>query len=316
MVSSWKVLSLSLADTDLPPLLVKYDFSPSHYQILLTDLSFIWAESLERKQIVKRALNLDLSIDPSENNDQLQLLLCNIKKALDGEDATKLSLSRGENPSQFDLWTTTPLPAPLEPLQWPFYFNPTPQDTLAVELILPCLSRLTSAKNQIMSLLQQVKEKDHIITRLTDKMQADGTDLSKVFPGAAGIRLGTRQNVREVAGRSVKGLKVFSEEQWRSELLKLPNLSFDLPDVLGQVFTPDSVETPPIKHRTRSETWWQNLKGHEEGESITPVFDTSPHSLKPPLRPENRVANDCDFQVSACNTKFFWFKLLNQASDR
>lgn len=303
MASSWKSLNLSLADTNLPPLLVKYDFGPFHYNVFLTDLTSIWAESLERKQIVKRALILDTSIDPSENNEQLQLLLRNIQRALDGVDTTKLSLSRGKDLDQLDLSTTSPLPAPLKPLKWPFHLDPAPRDILTVELLLPCLSQLSTANAQIASLLRQLKGKDHVITRLTDKMQADGTDISKVFPGAAGIKIGTRQNVREIAGKSVKGLKLFDETEWRNEFIKISGLSFNLPDVLSQVFAPGLSDAPEIKPPIGSETWWHHLR-QEEYQATKAATTVLPQPPQPSLKSESSDTNDGEFQVSIVIANF------------
>lgn len=311
MVSHWKPLNLSIADTNLPPLLMKYDFGPFHYDIFLTDLTSIWTESLERKQIVKRALILDTSIDPSENKEQLQLLLRNVQKALDGEDATKVSLSRGDNVNQLDLLTTTPLPASLKPLKWPFHLDPAPRDLLTEELLLPCVSQLSATKVKIASLLRQLKEKDHIITRLTDKMQADGTEISKVFPGAAGIKIRPLQNVREIAGKSVRGLSYFDEEQWRNEFLQTSGVSFNLPDILSHVFAPSSKDIPETKFPLGSRTWWQQLKREEcqEPEDAAPTLP-QPSQFSSKLKISN--INDEEFQVSARLADFLSSQGLNR----
>lgn len=284
MTSFWKKLCLSNSSVHTPPLLVKYYFGTSHYNMFVTDLTFLWTESLERKQIIKRALTLDTSIDPSEDKEQFLLLLNNIQKALDIEKASNTSLSRSQTSNCLDLSTITPLPAPLKPLQWRFNLSPAPQSMFTLEVLVPCLSHIASSKTQIASLLQQIKEKDHLVSRLIEKMQIDGSDLSKIFPGLSGLKVGPQQSVREIAGKCMKSLGVFNEEHWRNEMSKAPSLSMSLSDALSNVFSFDPRDTPRIEVEPSSATWWQHLKHGENPieENAVPKFTISsqmPHLL-------------------------------------
>ncbi|MCJ1464946.1 hypothetical protein MMC07_003561 [Pseudocyphellaria aurata] len=263
MASSWKPLHSNFRP-HLPSLLIKYDFKNSHYKIFLTDLNYIWTEALERRQIVKRALNVDTSIDPSESTDQFHLLLRNIQKSLDGEEGTKLSMSKTEKPKQVHLHLVTQLPAPLLPLRWPVHLTLASPEVLAAELILPCLTQQSVAKSQIDSLLQQLKDKDHVISKLADRMQSDGTDFSKIFPGAIRSKVGTQLNVRESAGKMVKGLSEFDEENWRKTFSSPLGLSANISDVISKIFVPGLRETLEVNISTDHGNWWHQLKDEDD----------------------------------------------------
>lgn len=305
MAPHWTPLKLSTLKSETPPLLVKYEFGLLHYSIYLSDLTCIWMESLERRQIVKRALNVDTSIDPSESGDQLQLLLQNIQKALDGTEGATLSLSKAGTTQQLILRTTTPLPGALKPLVWPIHLVSAQQHLLTTELLQPCLSQQFFAKAQIVSLIQLLKDKDHVITRLTEKMQSDGTDLSKIFPGASILRSGVKSHFRESASKLVKGLGEFDDEQWRKaffESIQPPNLH----DVLPQVFS-DLENSPDLNFENIGGAWWQNLRNEDLQElngSGSSVFASSERvhtATHTPRLAEDGGANDTGFQV---HTKF------------
>ena len=279
MASPWKPLNLSLGP-HVSSLLVKYDFEQSKYKVFLTDLTYIWTETLERKQIVKRALDIDTSIDPSESADQFHLLLRNIQKSLDGEEGTKLSISRVEKSKQLKLHVVTQLPAPLSPLHWPILLTVASPEVFTAELILQCLSQQFVAKAQIDSLLQQLKDKDHVISKLTDRMHSDGTDFSRVFPGAIRSKVGANIGVRESAGKLVKGLSDFDEEHWRKTFSSLLGLSAHLSDIIPRIFVPGSREILDINISYDQGDWWHQLNDEDDQEKATPGAESSKCAAK------------------------------------
>lgn len=310
MSSYWKALKLSSNESLTPTLLVKSEFGSSHYKIHLSDLTYIWTESLERRQIVKRALNEDTSIDPSESADQLQLLLQNIQKALDEVKGATLSLCKSGLSQELILRTITPLPGALKPLVWPFHLMSAPQPLLTAELLQPCLSHQFIAKAQIASLKQLIRDKDHVISRLTDKMQSDGTDLSKIFPGASSLRSGANFHFRESASKFVKGLSEFDDEEWRKFFRNSTQIPSELPEIFPQVFCSDLENIPKLDIKNIDGTWWQNLRNEDSQKSnALDSFDLnvfqrpqSPAHLARDLKDfENRRADDASFQVHLIN---------------
>lgn len=297
MTSSWKVLDLEFTYLKSPLLLIKYEFGLFHYNVLLTDLTYIWTESLERKQIVKRALTIDTSIDPSESTDQFSLLLRNLQKSLDGAKGTKRSLKIGDTSEQLVLSTSTQLPGSLDPLEWPVYLTYAPQNMLTKELLLPCLSQQFVNKVKIDSLLHILKDKDHVIEKLTDRMQSDGTDLSIVFPGAAELKSKTRRNIRESAAKSVKGLGEFDEEHWRKNLAIKLGSSADLSEIVSRVFLPSMTDELEVRLSNDHGMWWHQTKGKDTKVNVSAIV---PYKLEASLLPDRSQKGgsfDSDFQV-------------------
>ncbi len=305
MGPNWIPLQLNGHSPRIPPLLVKYEFASLGYTIHLSDLTYIWMESLERKQIVKRALNADTTIDPSESGHQLQLLLKNIEKALDGKEDATVSLTKSSVSEQLILRTTTPLPGALKPLVWPIHLVLAPQHLLTAELLQPCLSQQFFANIQIASLMQVIKEKDHVINKLTEKMQLDRTDLSKIFPGASSIRAEAKLNFRESASKFVKGLGEFDHGRWRKGLFDSHQFPSNLLDVLSQLFTPDLSPLPQLSYHDSGGAWWRDLRyedSHESNDLNPSVADVSERAQMPAhstTDSESGRTNDVDFQVHA-----------------
>lgn len=284
-----------------PCLLIKYHFEQSQYTIFLTDLIYIWTETLERRQIIRRALDIDTSIDPSESADQFHLLLRNIQKSLDGGEGTKLSMSRVEKAKQLNLHLVTQLPTPLNPLHWPIYLNLASPGDLTTEFILPNLSQQFVAKAQIDSLLQQLKDKDHVISKLADRMQSDGTDFSKVFPGAIRSKSGTKLGVRESVGKQVKGLSDFDEGNWRNTLSSLLGLSANLSDMIARVFVPGLRDNLEVISSNDQRNWWYQLEDENDQEHkvSTGVVSRNTESSNYAAMTKTDRSSDGDFKVDS-----------------
>lgn len=297
MGSFWRPLNLSQNIVNSPPLLVKYEFGPSNYTVFVTDLTYIWTEHLDRKEILRRALTLDPSIDPSEDADQMQQFLRNVRSSLAGTKGTTLSLSRGGTPKQLVLSICAPLPAPLEPLEWPISLTPAAQNLFTSEFVLPCLSQQLNAKTQVNSLLQNLRDKDHVIDRLTQKMQSDGSDFSKVFPGVAVSKAANRFDSREYCAKLVKGLGEFDAKQWRTAIA---TQSSNLSDICLGIFAPGTTDTLDVTFKASDiTTWWDRLG--DEGnlrETYAPQnVDVRPASRQDVLVSEDDFDFDNEFQV-------------------
>jgi hypothetical protein len=180
-------------------------------------MTHIWTESLDRRKIIQRAFAEDSCIDPSEGVDQLRYLLDAIHSALSGEDGTNLSLysCAGDEKSRLQLRLSSPLPEPLLPLHWSIQLSLASQNLLTKELVFPYFAALSASICEASSLISLLKEKDHVITRLTAQLQAVGIDLVTVFPSAASSKL-SMLNSWDILAPTVKGLAGFEEETWRA----------------------------------------------------------------------------------------------------
>ena len=248
-------------------------------------------ESLDRRQIIQRALNVDTSIDPSEDASQLRLLLQSIQDALVQRSGTAVDFVRSNDPKQLVMQTSTSLPGPLKPLEWRMTLNSAPQATLTAEFTIPLLSQQSIAKAEKASLLQQLRYKDTVISKLIEKMQSDGVDLGRVFLASVPGRLGT--NPRQILAKSVKGLAEFDVQEWQSRMIKDYKTLEELRDLVCNTFDADPIEAATESQISDSPSygdWWTNLK--RESSQRTPL--TSPVQIS---NAEEKGVEYGEFQV-------------------
>lgn len=287
----WKPLQIAHNDVPIPPLLVKTEFGLSSYKVWLTDLTHIWIESMDRKQIIQRAFSVDTSIDPSEDTSQLRLFLQSVEDAIVQRAGTSVEVVQSDNKKHLILQTSTPLPGSLNPLEWKIMLMLAPQSILTTEFVIPLLSQQSIAKAEKASLLQQLKYKDNVISKMIEKMQSDGVDLTKIFLGAPHPRPGA--NARQVVGKSVNGFGEFDLEQWQNRIARDRKSLEEVKDLVSKAFDADSQE--PSGHSQIQDSpdygdWWRNLR--HENSQLTPAT-----SLLSTADPEENEVVEGDFQV-------------------
>lgn len=214
----------------------------------------MWTETLDRRQIIKRALNIETSIDPSEDASQMQLLLRHVRESLEGRNDTTIAVHGDGKSDKLTLSASINLPSPLLPLQWPIHLVKASEAAFTNQFVLPSIRLIHSVKAQVKSLLQHIKEKDHVIDKLIDKMQSDGTDLGRIFPGAPVGKAGSKLMSREAAAKSVKGLGNFDEAQWRHRLKTTNETVSGIDDLVSSVFTSGLIDMRGAGTRQRHAT--------------------------------------------------------------
>jgi hypothetical protein len=85
---------------------------------------------------------------------------------------------------------------------------------LTRELILPALASELKHQTQIEDLKRRIEQKDHVITRLMDKIEQSSMDLSLVFPGYSSGRKGL---TAKQATKVVPGISKFDETAWEKD---------------------------------------------------------------------------------------------------
>ena len=113
------------------------------------------------------------------------------------------------------LKTTFDLPKPLKPLEWSFTLWPQAASELAATILRPALHQLSMAQQKLESIFDVVKDKDHVIERLLDRVAEKGVDMSLIFPTLTGTskRGGSGVKVEE-ARKLVPGMKGFDRHSW------------------------------------------------------------------------------------------------------
>ncbi|EQB49787.1 hypothetical protein CGLO_10846 [Colletotrichum gloeosporioides Cg-14] len=139
----------------------------------------------------------------------------------------------------------------MKPLVWPMYLQKCPQSTLATELTVP-LTRANSAKTrQVDSLLAIMKQKDIVIMKLLDKLEATGTRLENVFT----VLSAKQKPTRKMAEEKVKGLAPFSHDDWKAQL---DGDDADIANLIRHVFGSNGLE---YQHQDATldpslDDWW------------------------------------------------------------
>lgn len=260
MASDWKLLHhQSTSEASIPSLLVKYEFGTSSYKIWITDLTYVWGETLDQRPLVQRAWDIETDIDPIES-DQRQMLLQKIKDSLNEVPGTKLALSRNEDLNGIQLTAFSPLPKPFKALQWPFYLAVSPNSSLTNELVLPLLGEQLRLRKKLDSLLDFLSEKDHVINKLTDKLQSDGIELGKVFPGAISSKSSHKSISKEELGKSVKGLGSFDEAQWQRQCTDDLDIPGNCQGLFSQLLAHNSrLGSSRVEEQLTASAWWEQL---------------------------------------------------------
>ncbi|KAJ0343468.1 hypothetical protein COL26b_011536 [Colletotrichum chrysophilum] len=242
----------------LPNLLVSTAFSTAEYTVHVTDLANIWVESLDRRGILMRSLANSTTIDPTESTRNMRAFLSKIRSVFDpthpDHDKATLNLSTAPQKDAGEGGLTMHISCELDnmkPLVWPMYLQKCPQSTLATELTIP-LTQANSAKTrQIDSLLTIMKQKDTVIMKLLDKLEATGTRLENVFT----VLSAKQKPTRKMAEEKVKGLAPFSHDDWKAQL---GGDDADIANLIRHVFGSNGLE---YQHQDASldlslDDWW------------------------------------------------------------
>lgn len=277
---SWRSLHVSAAaGTHLPPLLISVNFTKDFYTVHLSDLTSIWTETLNHRDIIVRSREESTSIDPS-SRDQFQIFRNKIKLGLEGGSDTALALTVQADSSRPSLVlnVTVDLPGGLPPLHWPFRLAAASPSLLTSQLIAPLLRAQHERMQETSSLAELLKEKDHVIRKLLDKLESQGTELGQVFPQVAN-KVGRKVD-RQKAAEKVKGLTPFNVAVWRSGLVQEESRS--IAQLVGEVLGA-STDAPALLVEDQiqeedPEEWWENIQG------ITVDLQTGKISTKGPSR--------------------------------
>ncbi|KAJ9132096.1 Xrcc4-like factor 1 [Pleurostoma richardsiae] len=296
-----------VAHRSVPTLLVSTSFTPTpaSYAVHVTDLANMWSESLDRRAILRRSFDEETAIDPSEDLENMRAFLNKLRAAFDishPEHSTiSLSLSVGDDTAgDLVLHITCVLPRPLKPLKWPMYLKKCPSSTMATKLVVPLVQAQHARKQEIGALVETLREKDAVITKLVDKLEVTGTGLEHVF----NMMPGRKKVTRAVAEERVKGLAQFDEAEFRTKFNKAQgegSSAANLSELIQDVFDSDTGlrnhSELEIPDSSQLDGWWTKLgKGLV---TLTERQKEAPKESTPP--PLSKPANydDDEFQVQA-----------------
>ncbi|OJJ35439.1 hypothetical protein ASPWEDRAFT_28074 [Aspergillus wentii DTO 134E9] len=300
MSAKWERLRLSHKD-EIPTLLCKYAPTAKGYEVIITDLTYIWSERLDHREVLKRADKDGTTIDPSEDLDQFKVLLQKIGDALQGSPGSSSILNDGSTRDSLELMVSTKLPAPLKPLKWTLYLSKQSQSSSTSHLLLPLLREEAGWDLRQRSLLDQLKQKDWVLGKLFDKIEAMGVDLSTVFPGVSGLRTARKGSTLSQASKYIKGVAPFDEQSWLNQSSKSSSDSGLAANLLAEMTGSDSnLEQEEL--RPAPDKWWEHLLEHNHS-TIAPAQE-EPREKPGPKPSHDDLDMDTDTAPETENDEF------------
>jgi hypothetical protein len=253
---AWK--HLRIASDKLPPLLIKATLEKHGYTIKLTDLSRIWVETLSRDEIITRARRRNCSIDPGEDSSQQKIFLDKLQSALNQHVKTNLSIS-ATNDDKLRLHLEASLPSPLPTFEWEVDLERSHDSDLSAELVSPLLHQAHILNHRMELLIAELQAKDNIITKVIDRLETSGHDLTAVFPGASKVKLTRSTSQQEQLARHIRGLGKFDEEAWKAQLSTANDTAVLPQSAEDTIFA--SLPHPSANHYDTNQAtdWWQQI---------------------------------------------------------
>ena len=307
--SGWSLLkttsSKSKKQKQCPKLF--YNFSASAkdgIKLLLTDLISLWRCSLPRSKIISSASEKHTSIDPSESTEQMKVFLDKLALALHS-GTNKLAKDDNEdtNLRPLVLKSSIDLPKPLKPLEWTFTLWPQAASELAATILRPALHQLSMAQQKLDSVIEVVKDKDHVIERLLDRVAEKGVDMSLIFPTLTGTskRGGSGVKVEE-ARKLVPGMKTFDRSAWEGGF-KNNDLGEEAEAGLSKLVRgcEKCFVHSELDHAESMSSWVQKLPGAESLESgpSKSVISRSQSQSQSQRRGDKDTESESEFETQA-----------------
>jgi hypothetical protein len=297
-MEQWKHLRQS--DTQLPSLLVKASFSKNGYSIRLTDLSRVWAEELDKAEIITRARARNCSIDPGEDSEQYEIFVEKLQNALQQHGNTTLALSTSKN-GNLKLHLGAPLPSPLPTFEWEVDLKQMSDRSVEVDLVSPLLHKACLLERHMQMLIAEIQAKDKVISKITDRLETSGHDLTAVFPGVANVKTSGNKSKREQFARHVRGLGEFDEASWSAKVaadsdgLPVPDESADA--ILASL--------PPVNVEKETHVdWWRKIANGQHIALTTGGLDDGATTHKQGLDHEQSFSGRSKSDVGDDNDDF------------
>ncbi|KAM4058669.1 XRcc4-like factor, NHEJ component [Hirsutella rhossiliensis] len=305
MSLTWRPLPLP-SSPGLPVLLVSAQVGVASYTVRITDMANMWVESLERKAICMRAWSENTTIDPSDTPENMAKFLASLTSALDPRQPGHGDTSLGLVPTATDdagddgltLRVTCALPG-FAPLKWPLHLGKCPPSAVATQLVLPLIEAHYARKREVESLLQALGQKDSVLTKLSDKLEAMGIGLEHVFTALSGKKMVTRL----AADDKVRGLAPFDRRRWEADMSHDMDGPGNTGDLVQSVLGNSSLRYGNLIEMDASpvlDRWWHDFRDTSQVASCKKARPATPSSqTRSPRSGPRTTEDDDDFQVQA-----------------
>ena len=289
----------------MPVLLASIVVEAAAYTFRVTDMANMWVESLDRKAICMRGWAENTTIDPSDTPENMTKFLESIRCAFypsqAGHEGTSMSLARASvtdaGEGGLTLRITCELPG-LKALKWPVHLRKASSSNLTTSFIMPLIQALHVRNRELNSLVTIMGQKDAVLTKLLDKLEATGTGLEHVFNSLSG----KKKVSRAAAADKVKGLAPFDKRRWQKDVQREDGPD-SAPALVHQVFDADNVprdDAPEVEDPSKLDRWWLDLEGTLQiPQNGDPKAAKQRGQIQSPPPSHDTPADDDDFQIQA-----------------
>ncbi|KAK5952554.1 hypothetical protein OHC33_006600 [Knufia fluminis] len=271
-----------------PKLYYSYAADEKGIKLRFTDLIALWAAEASSDAVREHAKFTKTSIDP-DSKSQLRVLLQKLGQSL-AEGTNVLKKDEGSDSEAVLLETTLTLPRPLEPLKWQFHLESQGSGQMAEHILRPCLFEASESAKKIDTLIGTIETKDHIISRLLEKIEGSSMDLSLIFPGITGARARKGQVTIKDAQKHVPGLREFNKAEWKEFFNSDSNYaSFETAGLFRL-----AVESCPKHTPQQHEKWLEKLP--KATATTSQVAQSALYRSSSPVRPDTDSDNEFETQ--------------------
>lgn len=251
----WQELTTT-SHSSCPKLFYKFTSQEDGYELLVTDLIGLWLVRADAEATRTYARRNRTSIDPT--GAQFEVLLEKLQQSL--RDGTNILYRDDDSEDEsLVLKTTIKLPKPLQPLEWQFYLQPEGAGEMAEHILRPSLHEASESKRKLDSLIDIIKQKDHVISKLLERIENSSTDLSLIFPRITSLKSRKGIVTTKDAQAQVPGLATFNRKLWddkfRSESAYAGFETHGLSNLMA------GCEKCPKHTAKQHEKWLQKLPG-------------------------------------------------------
>ena len=304
IAGGWRqlVTSSSKSKSQCPKLFYNFAASPKDgIALLLTDLISLWRDSASRSNVLASAIDQHTSIDPSESNGQFRVLLDKLATSLE-TGRNKLAKESVRGADRLLLKTCIDLPKPLKPLEWTFTLMICNAAELAEDVLRPTLHQLSVSQQKLDGIFNVLKEKDHVIEKLLDRVADKGIDMSLIFPTLTGTARSGGSGVKvEDAKRLVPGMRAFEKSSWEKTFAQGDG---DTASALGLGELVKGCEKcfahSDDEHRTSMSEWFRKLPGPVILDSpSSKSFGRSQSQSQPQTKGSSDTESENEFETQA-----------------
>lgn len=282
------------------------DTDTAAYSVHVTDMANMWTESLDRKAICIRGWSENTTIDPSDTSDNMVKFLTSLQSALDpchpNHEQTQLRLTRSSSSDAGEdgltLHITCQLPG-LQPLKWPMHLTKSPSSTVATDLVIPLVQAHLIRHQEVESLIRILGQKDVVLNKLLDKLDALGTGLEHVFNPLSG----KKKVSRAAAADKVPGLEPFNRRSWQSSVTGCEGGTNDTEALVKEVFGGEGLKfesSLDVGEAPKLDQWWHEFNGASTSQRPWQLKTSVTRGTSLPAPAESMdVDEDDDFQVQS-----------------